>query len=99
MHIVKENYELAWDIFCKRFIKSIFNIPELILDTPSALKNVIDLLSKCLKSLQMIGINTEFRDPLIIYIISTKLDQNTLAQWEQYEYEHELPTIEELKTF
>lgn len=47
----------------------------------------------------MIGINTESWDPLIFYIISTKLDQNTLAQWEQYEYEHELPTIEELKTF
>lgn len=104
-----ENYELAWDILCERFdnkklmihnlIKSIFNIPELILDTPSALRNVIDLLSKCLKSLQMIGVNTESWDPLIIYIICTKLDQNTLAQWEQFEYEHELPIIEELKSF
>lgn len=109
IHFSSENYEIAWKILCERFdnkrlmihnlIKSLFNIPQLLPDCPGALRNLVDLISKHLSSLNAIGVKTEFWDPLIIYLICTKLDQPTVCQWEQTEFADELPKISELKTF
>lgn len=47
----------------------------------------------------MIGVKTENWVPLIIYLIASKLDPETLCQWEQFKTQDELPTIIELKSF
>lgn len=109
IHFSSENYDIAWKILCELFdnkrltihnlIKSLFNIPQILPDGPGALRNLVDLISKNLSSLNTIGIKTEFWDPLIIYLVCTKLDQPTVCQWEQTEFSDELSTISELKTF
>lgn len=101
IHFSSENYDIAWKILCELFdnkrlmihnlIKSLFNIPQFLPDGPGALRNLVDLISKNLSSLNTIGIKTEFWDPLIIYLVCTKLDQPTVCQWEQTEFYSNYP--------
>jgi len=109
IEISGSNYDLAWNILCERFdnkrlmihnhIKQLFNIPELKPDSSFALRNIVDTLSKTLRSLETIGVKTDCWDPLIIYIVTNRFDSETIREWEQYKTKDELPTIAELKTF
>lgn len=104
-----ENYEIAWKILCERYdnkrlmihnhIKTMFNIPNLKPDSPWALRNSVDLLSRNLRSLETMEVKTESWDPLIIYLVSNKMDQDTISQWEQCNIQGDLPSILELKSF
>lgn len=80
-------------------IKTLFNIPNLKPDSPWALRNLVDLLSRNIRSLETKGVKTESWDPLIIYLVSSKMDQDTISQWEQCNIQGDLPSYSELKSF
>ncbi|KAJ8973954.1 hypothetical protein NQ317_008007 [Molorchus minor] len=104
------NYDVAWGILCERFenkelmvhnhIKALFNLREVKSDSPSAFRDLIDTISKNLKALDSLKVSIKGWDPLIIYLVLSKLDTETHRLWEQQRnVSSALPTLEELKEF
>lgn len=104
-----QNYDIAWNLLCERYnnkrliihkhIKSLFSLSEVKQDSSISIRSLIDDLSKNLHSLENMGILTDSWDPLIIYLVTSKLDSETIRYWEQVELSNELPTLAELKRF
>nr|CAI5870044.1 unnamed protein product [Callosobruchus analis] len=103
------NYELAWQTLSDRFenkrlivfshIKEILEYPQITRESHIELRKLFDSIVKNLKSLKNIGINTDEWDQIILYIVSTKLDNRSRRDWENFEYDHELPNMDDLKRF
>ncbi|KAL0881752.1 hypothetical protein ABMA27_001541 [Loxostege sticticalis] len=105
-----ENYIIAWDLLCDRYnnnrllvknhIQAIFNIEPLSRESPKALRNIIDTVSRNLRALKTLKLPTEHWDILIIYIVSNKFDVITSRAWETYRNTlKELPTLADFNTF
>ncbi|XP_050295379.1 uncharacterized protein LOC126735437 isoform X2 [Anthonomus grandis grandis] len=109
INITNENYDLAWDILCQRFenkrlivhnhIKSLFNIYDIRPDSANSFRNVLDIISKNMRSLNNLGVITNSSDPLIIYLVTSKLDVESIREWEQSGFAEELPSLAELYEF
>lgn len=109
LEFTSTNYNLAWNILKERFenkqlivhnyIKSIFTIGEIRADSALAFRDLVDNISKNLRSLNSLGVPTEQWDPLIIFMIVSKLDVETVRDWERQSFKNELPTLDELKSF
>ncbi|XP_030753971.1 uncharacterized protein LOC115880817 [Sitophilus oryzae] len=88
-----DNYEIAWNILCERYnntrlltnnhIKSLFNLDSIAKRSSDKLRNMIDSVNKHLRALQTMGEPVESWDTLLIYLVTTKLDSDTLSEWEQ----------------
>lgn len=104
-----ENYNIAWETLCARFenkslmvhnyLKSLCNIRSIDSDSPTAFRNLVDSISANLKCLQSLGVQTNSWDPIIIYLVTSKLDTSVITEWEKQEFRHELPTLDELNSF
>lgn len=101
------NYTVAWETFCNRFdkkllthnhIKAIFNI-SYIQKESIQIREVVDTLNKHIRALNALEQSTEHWDALLIYLISSRLDNVTARQWEKQCVDNELPTLEEFKEF
>jgi len=109
LEVTESNYEISWKILCERFdnkrlmihnyIRSLFNISDLKVCAPANLRSLVDTLSKILRALESMGVSTLHWDPMIIYLVTSKLDKTTLFSWEQHESASDLPTVDELKSF
>ena len=103
------NYNLAWDILLTRFenkglmvhnyIRALFNIKPIDSSLPSAFRDLVDTLSKNLKCLESLGVEVNSWDPLLIYLVISKLDSNTIKEWGKQEFSNDLPTLLDLKSF
>lgn len=104
------NYEEAWKILEQRFnnpriiIGNIFrrflNQRKVLTANPGSLKELIDTTNECLSSLRCQNLNIETWDPLVVHIVVSKLDQDTLKEWEQsLAAKHDLPAFLELRNF
>lgn len=99
-----DNYDIAWDLLCNRYnnnrilinnhVQTLFNIDPITKESARALRNIIDVVSKNLRSLKSLNVPTEHWDILIIHIVSNKLDPATIRDWES-----QRNTIKELPTF
>ncbi|KAF9408382.1 hypothetical protein HW555_011919 [Spodoptera exigua] len=64
------------------------------------LSQLSDTIHKNLRALDTLGEETEYWDTLIIYLVSSKLDSNTLRYWEEYKNTlTDMPTLDCLKKF
>lgn len=105
------NYEEAWQQLVKRYNNKRFNCNAILrmlfaqkqIPTESAylIKQLVDTTSTCLKSLSNIGVNTTNWDMIVNYLIVSKLDSETMKQWEQHlsANNYELPTWTQLREF
>lgn len=92
MPISADNFRIAWELISERYsnksllvhshIKAIFNLPKIVKENGCLLRQIIDGIQSNLRSLQSLGEPTESWDSLLIYIILSKLDQNTEREWE-----------------
>lgn len=100
----------AWRILCERIdkkqflvethLKSILNIPQLHKESYNSFRNMLDNISKHFGALDSMQITKlKLWDILINYIISTKLDKNSLREWKELKYRTELPTLQEFMYF
>lgn len=88
------NYLVAWELLVNRYnnsrllvqnhVKALFTISPLTKESPSHLRNLIDMISKNLRSLNILGEPTDTWDTLIIYIVVSKLDKTTEREWETH---------------
>jgi len=103
------NYTVAWDAICSRFnnkrllahnhIKAIVNIGQMKQESSTQIRETIDTLNKHLRALNVLEQPTEHWDTLLIYLISTKLDNITSRAWEKERANNDIPTLEDFKTF
>ncbi|XP_072400437.1 uncharacterized protein [Diabrotica undecimpunctata] len=107
---VAENYELAWKTLYDRYddksliihnhIKSLVNIKELKPDVSSSYRDIVDLISIKLASLESLGVNkSHLADLLIIFIVSSKFDNDTIDEWEKQIVNTDFPNLEDFISF
>lgn len=87
-----ENYHICYDILKKRYenkreilnslISKIVAIPKIKMESAELLKSLHDSAYECIMSIRSIGVSTENWDPLLTYIISSKLDPATIIHYE-----------------
>ncbi|KAL0821094.1 hypothetical protein ABMA28_005724 [Loxostege sticticalis] len=88
------NYAVAWELLLNRYnnnrllvhnhVKSLFSIAKISKESPHTLRRLIDTILKNLRALKILGEPVDHWDTLVIYIITSKLDETTEREWEQY---------------
>lgn len=109
LELTTVNYTVAWETICSRFnnkrllahnhIKAIFDIQSLKEESAAKIRETIDTLNKHLLALNALDQSTEHWDALLIYLISTKLDNVTARVWEEERAGNDIPTLSEFKLF
>lgn len=109
IHVSDTNYKDAWQLLHDRFeqkallihnhIRSIFEYPSIDRENHATLRTFFDNMTKHLRALKALGEETEKWDRLLIYLFCTKLDKATRKEWELYDTEDELPTMEDMNKF
>lgn len=92
--VTETNYKRAWKLLCDRFHnkRAIVNacLAAFINQTPlkqasaATLRRLIDTSRESLQTIDSLGVLVEEWDPIVIYIMQTKLDRDTLKEWELY---------------
>lgn len=112
IQVTQQNYERAWGILKTRYgnkrliinsvLKKLFNQKKISFQSPTQIKNLLDVTMDCLNNLQNLKINIESWDPIIIFLVVQKLDSESHKDWEESAYKDEsesLPTWKDLKAF
>ncbi|KAJ8980341.1 hypothetical protein NQ317_008049, partial [Molorchus minor] len=96
------NYANAWQLLVDRYENKklmIHNHIKAIFEHPNSSVNFFDNVTKHLRSLKILGENTDEWDRLIIYVISNKFDPVTRRDWESHKYKDDLPKMSDLNEF
>jgi len=103
------NYQIAWQLLEKRFSdkRAIVRdrINELLLvqsadkNDSSSLRQAINTVEMQINALSVLGVESSTWDPIIIGLLTSKLDSETLERWEHSETTNELPTKKEILEF
>ncbi|VEN60332.1 unnamed protein product [Callosobruchus maculatus] len=109
IEVTANNYQVAWQFLVDRYenkrliifnhIKAIMEHPHIVKESHLELRNLYDGVTKHLRSLKSLGEKTDEWDSLIIYIMSSKFDNTTRRDWEDFRYEGNLPTMADLHVF
>ena len=92
LHLTEANYSTAWKMLIERFdnkrvtMTALFqNLCEqqIVTNNVSSLKNFHDSIKESLSSLRNLDINIDTWDPLLIYLLSKRLDRYLLTAYEQ----------------
>ncbi|XP_073821478.1 uncharacterized protein [Musca autumnalis] len=105
-----DNFQLAWNALKSRYenrrvlvdnqLKILFNIPVAKMENSESIQKVHYTVNDCLCTLKTLKVDIESWDPILIYLVSTKLPDETLSLWEQSLKSHrELPTWAQLDAF
>lgn len=88
------NYDIAWKLLCDRYdnnrllvnnhVQMLFNVEPINKEASKALRYIIDITNKNLRALSTLGQPVQHWDTLIIHLMTSKLDQVTNRQWEEY---------------
>lgn len=102
-------FESAWTQLCERFdnnriiveshVKEIFNIKSVAKESSSDLRSLVDIVSVHLRSLKILQQPIEQWSTLLVHIITSKLDSESLKQWHQRLKYNELGSWEKLIDF
>lgn len=105
-----DNFSLAWDALKTRFenkrvlvdnqLQILFNMVVEKRENSSSLQKIHSTVNDCLCTLKSLDVKVDSWDPILIYLISTKLPEETIAHWEQSLKSHrELPSWSQLDEF
>ncbi|KAJ8724480.1 hypothetical protein PYW08_015954 [Mythimna loreyi] len=94
LEVSSKNYAEAWKLLCQRYnnnrilinhhLNSLLNIKPLPRDSEKSLRFLVDHITKNLRALASLGQPTDNWDVLIIFLLSAKLDSQTLLKWEEH---------------
>lgn len=89
--VTDENYEIAWNKLCSRYnkkrniansyIKQFLNLPQINSVNNKNLRHFADVSDEMLRGLDALGNSFESRDPWLIFILLSKLDDDTNSKW------------------
>lgn len=105
------NYDEAWKLLVRRYnnkrynsnavLKTLFSIKKLHTESANAIKYLLDTTSTCLKSLTNMGIDTNTWDAIIVFLTVSKLDAESMKQWEHHinNFTEDIPSWEQLREY
>lgn len=109
LELLAANYKIAWDLLCERYnnkrvliqnhIKSLLDIPVSTQESSINLRKMLDNVSKHIRALNTLSIDTKEWDVLLIYLLCSELDKKSEREWEEIKISGDLPTLEEFKAF
>lgn len=107
--VSEENYPVALDLLKSRFenkkiirrshLKHIFDLPMVIRNSHTSLREFHDNFQKHFRSLKNLGLPVEQWDAILIYLLTSKLDHNTKQEWEIESNDSNMPTIDSFVAF
>ncbi|XP_026731637.1 uncharacterized protein LOC113496572 [Trichoplusia ni] len=108
--ITSDNFLICWSQLENRYnnkkylancvLKRFMSQRNVVIESSSALKELLDTSSECLHALENLGINVDNWDIIVIYILSLKLDDESRKQWElKISDSDALPSFREFKSF
>ncbi|XP_028178737.1 uncharacterized protein LOC114366158 isoform X2 [Ostrinia furnacalis] len=104
------NYEQAWQLLCNRYnnkrlltnhhLNSLLSIQSITRESEKSLRFLVDHMTKNLRALSSLGQPTDKWDMLLIFMLSSKLDNRTLTKWEEFRNTLEdMPTLAQFNKF
>lgn len=110
LEFAASNYELAWKALCDRYnnknilinnhLNALVGINAIQKESFKALRYLSDQVYKHLNALNTLEISTVGWDPLVIFLVSAKLDSKTSGKWEEHKGRlSQLPTLDEFRGF
>lgn len=103
------NYSMIWDMLYERYnntvvlvndhLKSLVNMTPLVKESHSDLRHILDNITKHIHALGKLGVPTDNWDPLIIFLVCSKLDPATQRVWEEKRPRDKLSSLSEFKSF
>lgn len=100
------NYTAAWKIITDRYdnkrlliqshTKSIYELPHIRDESAEKLRHFTNTLNQHRQALQALDHDPDQWGALLLHVITSKLDANTVRQWETLNAKKELPTIKEI---
>lgn len=110
--VTENNYEHAWNKLKKRYsnkriivnsyLQKLTSLRNITNESSQAIKNLLDTATDCLTGLKSIDIDTSSWDPIIIYMLTNKLDSESIKHWEELvstKPNEELPTFQQFSEF
>ncbi|XP_053698496.1 uncharacterized protein LOC128745446 [Sabethes cyaneus] len=104
------NYTVAWELLTKRYtnskflrkrqVQALFELPTVKRESSAELHSLLDSFEKIVKSLdQVTPEKADYKDMLLIYVLSTRLDSSTRRSWEEHSSNRDMDTLKELTEF
>ncbi|KAL0849262.1 hypothetical protein ABMA28_013591 [Loxostege sticticalis] len=104
------NYVEAWQLLCDRYnnkrlltnhhLSSLLTFQAITRESENSLRFLVDHMTKNLRALSSLGQPTDKWDMLLIFMFSSKLDNHTLAKWEEFRNTLEdMPTLAQFNKF
>lgn len=103
------NYALARQALLSRYqnnrvianahLKALFNQPTVKVESTINLRKLIDTTNDVIRALGGLNIVTANWDPMIVFIVTERLDATTILEWERTLNGQDMPTIVQLTEF
>ncbi|XP_025192847.1 uncharacterized protein LOC112592900 [Melanaphis sacchari] len=103
------NYKSAWKIITDRYnnkrlliqshTKCIYELPYIRDESAEKLRQFTNTLNQHRQALQALDHDPDLWGALLLHVITSKLDSNTVRQWETLNAQNELPTIYKMISF
>ncbi|XP_062533726.1 uncharacterized protein LOC134202744 [Armigeres subalbatus] len=108
--LTRANYVVAWELICNRYsnsktlrkrqVQALFELPVVRKESSADLHTLLDSYEKIVKSLDQATPNAaDFKDLLLLHLLSSRLDSATRRSWEEYTSTMETDTVKELTDF
>ncbi|XP_062541721.1 uncharacterized protein LOC134209722 [Armigeres subalbatus] len=109
LQITAANYQVAWGMLTKRYnnskllkkrqIQSLLKLPVLAKESASELHLLVEGFEKIVQILDQIVQPGDYKDLLLVNLLSSRLDPCTRRSWEEFSSTKEKDTLKELTEF
>ncbi|XP_065076064.1 uncharacterized protein LOC135699702 [Ochlerotatus camptorhynchus] len=109
IQVTAANYTLAWGILESKFenhkliaqehLKALFAVAPMKLESFQGLNHVLTTFRINLQQLEKLGENTENWSTLLAFMLSQKLDHDTLRQWKTHHSSKNIPSYKAMEEF
>ena len=110
MQITNDNYKEAWEMLKKRFqnrreigkahLDKFFKLPSTNMESADALRQLVDTANETIRSLKTLELEVnQLASFILCHALSSKLDPETMKQWELNFQDDSFPDIDNLMDF
>ncbi|XP_073811701.1 uncharacterized protein [Musca autumnalis] len=108
--LTNDGFDLAWETLTDRYentrmqvneqLKTLFNLPSVIIDSSASLKSLQRSVTGCLETLKTLKIDIASWDPILVYLCSQKMPRPYLQDFEDtLSSSSEIPTWNDFNNF
>ncbi|XP_062557605.1 uncharacterized protein LOC134222468 [Armigeres subalbatus] len=109
LKITKANYQIAWDILCKRYnnnkllkkkqVYSLLKLPSLSKESVTDLRSLVEGFDRIVQTLDQIVQPVDYKNLLLVNLLVIRLDPYTRRAWEEFAASKEHDTLEDITEF